>query len=291
MALAAIQLGRRNDAGDWLEQAETLARAENRRLDLHNILMMRAAMTIAEGRFDEAKSLAAQSQEIGRGHDNIAVTLGYSAQVSTIRAEQGRTDKVIADLRILARDASPITIAWRAMLAALYADLGRLDDAAVVFESLTPDRFSVLPRDWSFSLAIRYLAELCAHLGDTERASLLLPEIQSFRGQLLVVTMGTSIECAADRSLGQLYAVLGRHSEADRCYASASQLENSMGFRALATRSRYWHARLLLASGHTNTRPRALDLLHTTMSTSSELGMALLHRQASDLYESLDHAP
>jgi tetratricopeptide (TPR) repeat protein len=288
MALAAIQLGRRNDADDWLEHAETLARAENRRVDLHNALMIHAAIAIAEGRFDEAKSIAAHSHDVGRGAHNAAVTLAYAAQVSAIRSEQGRTDKVIADFQNLLTDTSPMTVAWRVMLAALYADVGRLENARDLFGPLTADRFSLLPRDWSFPLAIRYLAELCAHLGDTERALELLPELRSYSGQILVATLGTSIEGAADRSLGQLYAVLGRLDDADRCYRSATQLEDSTGFPALAARTRYWHARLLLAFAHTGNRLRARNLLHTTLSTSSVLGMTLLHRQARHLYESLD---
>jgi tetratricopeptide (TPR) repeat protein len=291
LALASIQMGRRSDASDWLTRAETMARAENRQIDLHNVLMMRAAMAIAEGCFDEAKSLAARSHEIGRGNANIAVALAYGGQVSAIRAEEGRHEKVIASLRALAADASPVTIAWRSMLAALYAETGRVDDAEALFESVTPDRFAILPRDWSFPLAIRYLAELCVHFGDSERAYLLLPEVRPFGGQLLVATMGTSIEGAADRSLGHLYALVGRRDEADRCYESASQLEDSMGFSALATRTRYWHARLLVTSGDANSRLRARDLLHSALSTSSDLGMVLLHRQARDLYDWLDHAP
>jgi tetratricopeptide (TPR) repeat protein len=290
MAGAAIQLGRRNDANEWLEHAETLARAENRRIDLHNVLMIRAAIAIAEGRFDEAKSVAAHSRDIGRGAHNVAVTLAYGAQVSAIRSEQGRTDKVIADFQNLVTDNSPMTIAWRVMLAALYADVGRLENARDLFEPLTEDRFSLLRRDWSFPLAIRYLAELCAHLGDTERAFELESEFRPYSGQILVPTLGTSIEGAADRSLGQLYAVLGRLDDADRCYRSATQLEDSMGFPVLAARTRYWHARLLLAFSDAENRLRARNLLHTTLSTSSVLGMTLLHRQASDLYESLDQA-
>jgi DNA-binding SARP family transcriptional activator len=286
MALAAIQLGRRSDAENWLDRAETLARAGNRRIDLHNVLMVHSAMATAEGRFNDAKSIAAQTQELG-GRHNLMVALAYSAQLQAIRAEEGRVDRIISDLSGLALDGSPVTMAWRAMLAGLYASVGHLDDAAVLFELLTPDGFSILPRDWTFPLAIRYLAELCTYFGDTEQAGQLLPEVRTYSGQLLVVTMGTSIEGAADRSLGQLYALLGRRDDADRSYESATRLEDLTGFPALAARTRYWHAQLLAQSDARNDWSRALILLEETKATTSALGMRLLYQQINDLAEGI----
>ncbi len=61
MAGAAIQLGRRPEAEAALERGETMARAGNRRLKLHVVLMLKAAMAIAEGRFAEAKRWSLRS--------------------------------------------------------------------------------------------------------------------------------------------------------------------------------------------------------------------------------------
>ncbi len=117
-----------------------------------------------------------------------------------------------------------------------------------------------------------------------------MPEVEPYHGQLLVATLGTSIEAAADRSLGQLYGVLGRPADADECYQSAYRLESSVGFAPLAARTRYWHARLLAGTGRADDRSQALNHLAETQATASTLGMALLDRQAYLLRRQLvDH--
>ena len=108
-----------------------------------------------------------------------------------------------------------------------------------------------------------------------------------WRASVRVVTIGTSIEGAGDRALGQLYGVLGRIEDADHHYESAWRLEDAMGYGPLAARSRYWHARLLTESGHPDDRRRASNLLRTARTVTHEAGMPLLHQQASRLYSLL----
>jgi tetratricopeptide (TPR) repeat protein len=285
-SLALLQLGDRSEADHALQQAETRARTGGIHLMLHNVLLPPAAIAIAEGRFAEAKSRAAEVRDIGGAH-NLSITYTYGAQVSAIRAEEGRADVVIDGLRPMAHNPPRGTIAWRAMLAGLLADVDRLDEASEHFEALAPGGFSILSRNYSFPLAIRYLAETCAQLSDTARAAQLLPEIEPYSGQMLIVTLGTSIEGAADRSLGQLYGLIGRIDDAERHFEKAWRLEDAMRFPALAARSRYWHARLLAQSRDPNKREKAIALLQNTQEVSSQLGMKLLHQQASKLATNL----
>jgi DNA-binding SARP family transcriptional activator len=219
LALAAIELGRRAEADAAIEQAETLAHASGRRLELHGVLTIKTALAAADGRFDEAKSLAADIRHLsGR---NRTMILSCSAQVCAIRAEEGQADRVIDGLRHLADDPSPRTVAWRAMMAGLCADAGYLDEAVMQFSKLVANRFAAIPRESTFPLAIRYLAEICAQLSIAEPAVELLSEVEPYSGQLLVVDRGTSIEAAADRSLGQLYGLLDRFDDADRHFDAA----------------------------------------------------------------------
>jgi class 3 adenylate cyclase/tetratricopeptide (TPR) repeat protein len=287
LALAALQLGRRGDCEAALQRSEMRARAGNRRIELHNALQISAAIAVAEGRFDDARQLAAASRDVG-GVYNIVVALDYGAQLSALRAEQGQTEKVIQVLNGVADDLSDGTLAWRTMLAGLYADLGLFDEAALELEALAAGRFAAIPRAWSFPLAIRYVAETCAQLGDAEIAKDILPEVEPYSGQMLIASQGTSIEAAADRSLAQLYGVLGRVEDAERHYEAACSLEESMGFVPLAARTRYWHARLLAQSGNGNDRQRALSLLRAAQANASALGMARLHQQVGELHRLLE---
>jgi hypothetical protein len=111
--------------------------------------------------------------------------------------------------------------------------------------------------------------------------------VQPYTGQILIVTMGASIEAAADRSLGQLYGLLGRRDEANRHFEAAWRLEDSMGFAPLAARTRYWHAQNLVDTGDPNDRRQAIKLLRFTEMTASNHGMTLLQTQAHELFTRL----
>ncbi|MBO0728851.1 MAG: AAA family ATPase, partial [Acidimicrobiaceae bacterium] len=280
VALARIQLGERTAAMTALEQAESLGRAQNRRVELQNVLMLKAGLMIASGDFPGAERLVDEARDVA-GPDNRAVALAHAAQMLAIRAEQGQGQGVLDGWDELVENGFPGTAAWRTMFAALWADLGRLDQAGERLDLLAADDFAAIPRDWAFPLAVRYLPELCAQLDDSRRAAQLLPVVEPYRGQLLVVTIGTSIESAADRSLGQLYALLGRFDDASRHFDAAFQLETGMGFAPLAARTRFWHGRLMAQSGRGDRR-RCRSLLEDASRAAAELGMATLQRQAAD---------
>ena len=196
--------------------------------------------------------------------------------------DQGRVGEVIASLRGLGGQIRP---AWRAMLAGALADAGDHEQAAAELDELTAGGSSGLPHDFTVALAVRHLPEACRQLGDVPRAEALLPVIAPWTGQLLVVTMGTSIEGASDRSIGHLQATLGRFDEAVAAYAEGARLERAAGFSSLATRTDYWHARALLDRDANGDRVRARHLLGHVVTIATELGMGRLAEQAHALLE------
>jgi tetratricopeptide (TPR) repeat protein len=288
ITLASIQLGRPEEVAAGLERGEAIARADNDRLALHNVVMVRAAVMTARGEFDQAKQLAGQARDIGDPR-NLAIAVGYAAQISAIRAEQGQAARVLENSDLIEQGLAG-TVTWRAMLAALHADLGDIDGAARRLEALAAENFAVIPRDWAFPLALRYLPEISVQLGETRRAAQLLAELEPYRGQLLVVTLGTSIEGAADRSLGQLYTLLGRPDEARRHFESAYRLETAMGFPALAARTRYWQGRLTTSIGEPRHLQAARGQLAEAAQIASRLGMTTLERQATEWLAKADEA-
>jgi hypothetical protein len=70
----------------------------------------------------------------------------------------------------------------------------------------------------------------------TAAAELLVP----FRGQLIVVGMGTHVHGAVDRFLAIAAAAHGRIDEAEGLFAAAGNLEEQMSASTLAARTRYW---------------------------------------------------
>ncbi len=250
---------------------------------MNNSLLWGAAIATAEGRFSDAKRIAADAQEQG-GRHNAIIALGYGAQILAARMEEGAVDKVIDGLRRLdlLLDQLP---AWRAMLAGALADSGQHRAAAIELDRLLASDDSPFPRHDSAPLAVRYLPEVCRQLNDAPSAARLLPHVKPWAGQLLVVTLGTSIEGASDRSIGHLLTTLGLLDEADDAYRSASQLEHSAAFRPLAARTQYWHARMLLQRRAHDDQKLAAELLHEVMAVTREVGMRRLGQQAAALLD------
>jgi tetratricopeptide (TPR) repeat protein len=285
LAVVDLQLGQR-DRAEWaIQRAEELARERHWMPALSSALLLGAAVALTEGRFNDAKQLAARARDAGN-EANDAVVLGYQGQVAAARIEQGRAIEILDGLKNLVR-ASPTLQPWRAMLAGLYADLGRIDEARGQLHGLAQNGFAAVPRTATFPLAIRYLAETCCQLHEVSLARRLLEEVEPYGGQMLVVGQGTSVEAAADRSLGQLYWTTGRLDDADRAFSAARQLELKIGARALAARTCYWHAKMLAASGKPEVLPQAATLLHEVIDSTEALGMQLLNRQARQLKEDL----
>jgi class 3 adenylate cyclase len=282
---ARFRLGRRADAERTLEDYRHQASQSRQGIFINNGLLWDAAIATAEGRFNDAERIAAEAQEHG-GRHNAIVALGYGAQILAARMEQGAVDKVIDGLRRLDLRLEQL-LAWRAMLAGALADTGQHSAAAIELGQLLKGDDSPFPLHDSAPLAVRYLAEVCRQLHDAAAARTLLPHVKPWAGQLLVVTLGTSIEGSSDRSIGHLLTTLGLLDEADAAYRSASQLELTAAFPPLAARTHYWHARMLLQRRGRDDQKQAAELLQDVMAVTRQFGMRHLGEQAASLFEAL----
>ena len=85
------------------------------------------------GDFDEAERLATETLEIGR-HGQAENAMHYFAQaIFNIRREQGRLAEIEDAVRNFV-ELYPAILSWRAGLAFLLSELGRLDEAREVFD-------------------------------------------------------------------------------------------------------------------------------------------------------------
>jgi tetratricopeptide (TPR) repeat protein len=276
-------VGRRAEAERALAECREQAAQTRHGIALNNSLLWDASLATADGRFDDAKRIAAEALERG-GRQNAIVVMGYGAQILAARTEQGASAKVIDGLRALDALLDQLP-GWRAMLAGALADADQQAEAAIELDRILVRVDSPLPAGHSAPLAVRYLPEVCRQLNDTSVAATLLPHVEPWAGQLLVVTIGTSIEGAADRSIGHLLTTLGRLDEADAAYTAAAELERSAAFRPLVARTQYWHARMLLERRAKGDVARAHALLRDVSAVTGELGMQRLGQQAAALFE------
>jgi tetratricopeptide (TPR) repeat protein len=280
-----LRLGRRDGIEAELDELGAQARERGLGLLHNNTLLLRGALAAAEGRFAEAKHLAATARDAA-GPPTLLVSLGWGAQLATTRLEQGRAAEVVSMLDTIDNlpGVAPAAVAaWRAMRAGAMAQAGDHRRAGDELTAMAADGFGQFPRDQSFPLALRHLCELCRALGRPDEARMLLPEVSAYAGQILLGFLGTSLEGGANRSVGHLLATLGQHDEADRAYTAASRLERNAGFAPFTARTGYWHALVLLERDGPGDRERADHLLADTIDTANALGMALLHEHAHSL--------
>jgi tetratricopeptide (TPR) repeat protein len=273
-------LGRRVEAEEHFAQADAEAQRNRLPMATVNNLLLESALALASGRFADAERLTIEAtRQTGRNSPPTQLMLG--AQRLALQMEQGRVDDVIDTLRQL--DKTPVTHGWTAMLAAALADLGRHDEASAALHELVYDSSSDRRNDFATPIIVRYLPEVCRHLGDSQAATALLPLVKAWTGQLLIVATGISIDGAGDRSLGHLLATRGRLDEADLAYSAATELERSADFPPLFARTAYWHARTLLERDAPGDNGRACRLLDEMIEITARIGMPLLHRQATAL--------
>lgn len=124
-------------------------------------------------------------------------------------------------------------------------------------------------------------AEAAARLGDAAAAAELLPLLVPYDGAMLASYEGHTVNGSAATALGQVEAVLGEHDAADAHFRSGVEVEERMGYAALAARTRLWWARSLLARGRPDDRGTAARLLDRAAAAGNDLGLGLLARDVA----------
>ena len=81
-----------------------------------------------EGRFADAEQLADEASELASTLSGVDVSGVYGVQMFSLRREQGRLDEMRPIVEAVARF-DRAQAAWRPGLAAVYAELGLLDEA------------------------------------------------------------------------------------------------------------------------------------------------------------------
>jgi DNA-binding CsgD family transcriptional regulator/tetratricopeptide (TPR) repeat protein len=184
-------------------------------------------LAIAAGDLAGAEALAEQGLTQDAVDESGASAGVYGVQMFTIRRAQGRLAEVTSVLELLAASADPPPV-WRPGLAALYAELGMLDDAKAHFEALSAEAFAAVARDSMWPACLMFLAETCLALGDTDHADVLAAELLPFHGRNLMAAF-TICFGPADRLLGGLAELSGRTVVADRHFQAALELAERSG--------------------------------------------------------------
>jgi DNA-binding NarL/FixJ family response regulator len=180
---------------------------------------------------------------------------------------------------------------WRPGLAVLYSELDMQAETRAEFEHLARDNFSTLPRDALWLGCMSFLADVCAYLGDAERAAVLYELLCPYAGH--TITVGSAVVCygAAARYLGLLAATMARWEEAAQHFEDALEMNARMNARPWLAYTQYQYADMLLSRQQRGHRHRTASLLHAALDTARELGMRALEARITACLDSLLTVP
>ena len=241
-----------------------------------NSILWRAMRALLAGSLSLADQLAAEALAAGAPAEAVTVSQYYAIQVLGIRREQGRMGELEPSARQLVEE-NPSRPAWRAALATLLCEEGRLDEAREEFSRLAAGDFEDIPRDLDWMTAMVLLSDVCADLGDDERAALLYAQLEPYADVNVVIGLAAVCLGSAESFLGRLAGTMGRIDLAASHFERALSANAALEAPACLARTQVDYARGL------GPGPRAAELLAAAGRTAAELGLGAVARKIAVL--------
>jgi tetratricopeptide (TPR) repeat protein len=242
---------------------------------------MRAMWALLQGSLDEAEALAGQARAAEPDGPNSL--FAYHDLLEVLRWDQGR----LRELRPVWQEQmakSPWFLWARLWTAMTDADLGS-DATARRSIGYVADQLAMRPRDGLWPPAVAVAALAVARLREPVAADRLYQALTPYRDQVIVGAMPHPVVCFGSASLylGLLATAMRRWAEADDHFESATATHRRLEARSLLARTRYEHARMLLARGQAGDHRRAGRLLDQALAAASALGAAAVAEGAQAL--------
>ena len=244
-----------------------------------------AALTLFEGRFDTAEEMIERAHETGRGAQRFNAVTAYQLQRFLLCRERGGLEGCEEDLR-------EVTTRWptyrilSCALAELSVELGRTDAARATFEGLARNRFEQIYFDEEFLASMTLLADVCAALGDAERAATLYERLLPYGERnafgMIEIALGS-----VDRPLGLLARTLGRGDQAIAHFENAIAMNERMGARPWVAHARFDLGRTLAQASGQLSGEHASEQLSEALVTYRALGMGPWARKAERVLDDL----
>jgi tetratricopeptide (TPR) repeat protein len=231
---------------------------------------------LLEGRFTEAEQLALQALTLGQRLQSQSAEGIFGMQMFMLRREQGRLHEVAPIVEMFVKEHSGSS--FKPGLALIYAELGLMDKARTVFEELAVNEFMGIQQDALWAASITFLVEVCATLGDRDRAEVLYRLLSPYATYAVVASEWASFG-AASRFLGQLAATMGRWQEAESHFDQALDMNGRMGAKPWLAHTQFQYAHMLLERSIAGDIERARILLGESEAIARQLGMRSLENR------------
>ncbi len=277
-----LECGEMIDADREIDAYDQLAHESRQPTYMWYALRNRAMRALLKGRFDEAEQLANQAFAMGRRvHERLAMQ-SFGVFSVVLGWERGAMPDLAGVLEGLGAQ-YPTIGAWRAGLAFLHAEEGRVDDARREFGPLADELPARMTRDSVWLPSTALLALVCASLADEERAATLYEALHPYADRMVLAGRALVSLGSVAYHLGALAATLGSYAEAATHFEQAIATHARFGHGPWLARSRVGYARMLLAQGRAADRQRGRTLLGEAVAIGETLGMQGLVRDIRTL--------
>jgi class 3 adenylate cyclase len=235
------------------------------------VWIRRAARALSKGQLAEAARFSQQGWTRYQLSEPEVANHVFGVQTFALMRMQGRLGEALPWIQ-QGLEQLPEIPGWHSALALAYAETGRQSEARLEFEKLAENKFDFLDYDPLYLMHLYLLADVCAVLGDVDRAVLLYDRLLAFKGRYLAMETAIALGPAA-RSLGLMAAVMRRWDEAVRHFEEAIEVEKKMLAWGSLPHTQCDYARVLLDRDGPGDREKALELLGEALAASQELGL------------------
>ncbi len=244
-------------------------------------IIWRGMRALLAGEPERADRLASEALAAGAPVEAVTASQYYAIQVLAIRRDQGRMAELEQATRRMVAE-NPRRPAWRAALANLLCEEGRLDEAREEFERLAAHDFEDVPKDLDWMISMTLLSDVCADLGDADRAALLYDKLEPYAGVNVVIGLAAVCLGSAASFLGKLAATMGREEQAAAHFERALAANAELRAPGCLARTQVDYARA--TAGHADADdPRAGELLDAAAALAERLGLGAVARKVAAL--------
>jgi tetratricopeptide (TPR) repeat protein len=273
-----LQMGDRDAVDAQIEAFNAGAERLRQPLYLWNVVVWRAMRALLAGDLGQAEELASRAVSVGAPGETVTAPQYHAIQLLAIRREQDR----MAELEPVARGVvadNPDRPAWRAGLAMLLRQDGRIEEAQEQLDIIAASKFEDIPRDGDWMTAVALISEVATALDDAERAAVLYEMLLPYAEQHVVVGLAAVCLGSVSRYLGGLAVTTGSQQEA------AAHFEHALNANArLRAPVELAHTQLDYA-GILGDKGRAEELIQAASRTAAELGLPAVAHRAAGLRE------
>jgi class 3 adenylate cyclase/tetratricopeptide (TPR) repeat protein len=264
------------ESGDPVGAARALARCEQLAVQLHvpffnyDARAARAGWSLMCGSPD-AEQQALSACELGTSFGLPLAGDHLGLQLGEIRYRQGRCAEIADAVRAYA-EAMPNNFGARVLAAFCYCESDLVDQAKEQFAQFAATGFDLpLGPNWAGSMFL--LAEVCGALRDARAAELLYAKLRPLAEQVGVVGGLARCDGSLGHPAGVLAACMQHWEDAERHFEHAVAMNDRLGARPAAVRTRRAYAAMLLDRNAPGDQQRATALITAALAETEQLDM------------------